>query len=156
MSIWASEGTSLRRSGTFGQGEKIGGMKTLYPYHCGLFGVAWLISKVKWEGAMLCSISTPKTSLNLNGQDENMGRTFPCCWGWGLKSGFGRVIKAALARFCRGDDAKWIAVSQVWCGEQGMGWMSCTPPRRMKLWSECLWQNEAMSCVLCHCSTSLA
>lgn len=70
------------------------------------------------------------------GQDGNTGHTFPCCWGWGLKSGFGRVTKAALAMFSRSDDAKRIAVSQVWCGEWGMGWMNCTAPRRMKLWSE--------------------
>lgn len=123
------------------QGEKTDGMKTLYPYRCDLFGVAfiWLISKMKWERAMLCSIYTPKTRINLNGQDGNMGHTFPCCWGWGLKSGFGRVTKAALAMFSRADDAKWITMSQVWCAEWGMGWMNCTAPRRMKLRSESLW-----------------
>lgn len=80
----------------------------MYPYHCDLFGVAFicLISKAEWERAMLCSIYTPKTRINLNGQDGNMSHTFPCCWGWGLKSGFERVTKAALAVFCRGDDAK--------------------------------------------------
>lgn len=50
-----------------------------------------------------------------------MGHTCPFCWAWGLKSGFGRVTKAALALFCRGDDAKRMAVSQLWC-EGWDGW----------------------------------
>lgn len=70
MSIWVleevpREGLGLLGSTHMCQGEKIGGMKTLYPYHCHLFGVAfiWLISKVKWERAMLCSIYSPKIKI---------------------------------------------------------------------------------------------
>lgn len=138
MSIWVSGGTSLRRSGTFGQHPHVSRGKnrknddsvslSLWPVWCCIY-LTDFQSRMAESLAVLQIHSWNKDQFKW--QDGNMGHTFACCSGWGLKSGFGRVTKAALAMFYRSDDAKWIAMSQVW---HGMDQLHSTKKEEIKEW----------------------